>query len=60
MELTPSQRLSGRRGEKKLTLLVVLEEERPRARVNRRCHGLRLDGVVIILLPLEYDFLGHV
>jgi hypothetical protein len=41
--------------------VVVLEEQRPRARVNGRCHGLRLDGVLILLLPLLHDgdFLGH-
>lgn len=41
-----------------LTLFVVLEEQRPLARVNGRCHGLRLDGV-LVLRPLLHKFLGH-
>jgi len=42
-------------------LVVVLEQERPRARVKSRRGGLGLDGVLILLRPLlhDRDFLGH-
>jgi hypothetical protein len=40
-------------------LVVVLEEQRPRARVKSRCDGLGLDGVLIVPLVAFDDVHGH-
>jgi hypothetical protein len=47
---------------RRLTLVVVLEEERPLAGVEGRSGRLGLDGVLVLLcyrLLDDRDFLGH-
>lgn len=42
-----------------LTLVVVFEKEWPRAGIERRRDGLRLDGVVLLDLFGHGNFLAH-
>jgi hypothetical protein len=47
--------------EHSLTVVIVLEEERPLAGVDGRSGGLGLDDVLLLLLPLllVHDFGNH-
>lgn len=47
------------RKESLLTLVIVLEKQRPLAGVDGRSGGLGLDDVLLLLLLLVYDFGTH-